>query len=329
MTAIRVSGAAAIQSWQLVGLVVTLVLLPLIINLVSSELIDWCPRLAEKLVRWAARIQPPASRETREEEWLGILDETPGRMSKLLRAAWIAWCAPLTNRGAQGLPPLHEALRLRCLDAAATWRDRIRPWLNAAGGQPRHDQPGSQRLGIRVVGGQRLAVAPSPVVSVSVAVALLSITAASVLVVVNRPQEAPVSRPQSLSGDGPATAVQDAAGNIYIADTANNQILRIDASGTTTTVAGTHVPGFSGDGGPAWAARLSGPLGLAVDASGNLYIADRGNHRVRRVDPSGTITTVAGTGIAGFSGDGGPAWAAQLSGPLGLAVAAVGNLYIA
>jgi PKD repeat protein len=93
-------------------------------------------------------------------------------------------------------------------------------------------------------------------------------------------------------------------------------------------VAGTGTPGFSGDGGQATSAQLSGPAGVAVDAPGSLYIADNGNQRVRKVS-GGVISTVAGTGTAGFSGDGGQATSAQLSGPAGVAVDAPGSLYIA
>ncbi len=92
-----------------------------------------------------------------------------------------------------------------------------------------------------------------------------------------------------------------------------------------TTVAGTGVAGYSGDGGPATSAQMSYPTGLAVDGSGNLYIADYRNHRIRKVSPSGIITTVAGTGIVGFSGDGGPATSAQLYYPYGVAVDGVGQ----
>ena len=88
--------------------------------------------------------------------------------------------------------------------------------------------------------------------------------------------------------------------------------------GIITTVAGSGQMGFSGDGGPATAASLSYPLGVAVDAAGNLYIADHGNNRIRKVSPSGTISTVAGNGAGGFSGDGGPATAASLLFPTGL-----------
>jgi sugar lactone lactonase YvrE len=105
-----------------------------------------------------------------------------------------------------------------------------------------------------------------------------------------------------------------------------------DAAGTINTVAGKGGLGFSGDGGPAASAQLSSPNGLAVDKAGNLFIVDAGNHRVRKVDTSGNISTVAGNGNSGFSGDGGPASGATFSwgfnGHLGIAVDNSGNLYI-
>jgi uncharacterized protein (TIGR03437 family) len=144
------------------------------------------------------------------------------------------------------------------------------------------------------------------------------------------------------SGDGgPATSASvdptsvavDASGNLFIADTGNNRIRKVSASGIITTVAGngpsSPVGGYSGDGGVATSASLNFPLGVAVDASGNLFIADYSNQRVRKVSPSGIITTVAGNGTAAFSGDGGLAASASLSYPQGVAVDAAGNLYIA
>jgi uncharacterized protein (TIGR03437 family) len=139
------------------------------------------------------------------------------------------------------------------------------------------------------------------------------------------------------SGDnGPATAAAlnrpssvavDSAGNLYIADENNNRIRKV-SGGIVTTVAGGASAGFSGDNGPATSATLSKPLGVAVDAAGNLYIADSLNNRVRKVS-NGVITTVAGTGVIGFSGDNGPATSAELYLPWGLAVDSAGNLYIA
>jgi DNA-binding beta-propeller fold protein YncE len=118
------------------------------------------------------------------------------------------------------------------------------------------------------------------------------------------------------------------SGNLYIGDSGNHRVRKIDlATGIITTFAGTGVAGFSGDGGQAAAAQLSNPFGVTI-ASGNLYIGDYGNNRVRRVDlATGTITTFAGTGVAGFAGDGGPASAAQLNTPRFLAVAS-GYLYV-
>lgn len=119
----------------------------------------------------------------------------------------------------------------------------------------------------------------------------------------------------------------DASGDIYIADYSNNRIRKVDTKGIITTVAGNGTRGSGGDGGPAIKAQLSCPSGVSVDALGNLYIAE-GNH-IRRVDASGVITTVAGTGSYGYRGDGGPATEAQLNSPLRVAVDASGNTYIA
>ena len=140
-------------------------------------------------------------------------------------------------------------------------------------------------------------------------------------------------------GDGgPATAAQlnrptgvavDGAGNLYIADSENHRIRKVDAAGVISTVAGDGTRGFGGDGGPAVAAQLRSPEGVALDGAGNLYIADASNNRIRKVDAAGVITTVAGAGTRGYSGDGGAATAAQLSFPVGVAVDGAGNLYIA
>ena len=124
----------------------------------------------------------------------------------------------------------------------------------------------------------------------------------------------------------------DASGNIYVGDPYNFRVREINATtGIITTVAGNGTQGFAGDNGPATSAELSGVAGIAVDSSGNLFIADAGNNRIRKVTPgsSGTITTVAGNGTAGFSGDGGTAINAKLNHPLAIAVDSSGNLFIA
>jgi sugar lactone lactonase YvrE len=117
-------------------------------------------------------------------------------------------------------------------------------------------------------------------------------------------------------------------GDIYIARRAHNVISRIDKKGLLVNVVGTGASGYSGDGGSATRAQLKVPAGLTFDSKGNLYIADRENHRVRKVNRKGIITTVAGNGTAGFSGDGGPATQASLNLPSGLVVDNKGNLYI-
>jgi hypothetical protein len=141
------------------------------------------------------------------------------------------------------------------------------------------------------------------------------------------------------SGDtGQASAAQlsvpegvaaDAAGNVYIVDTGNARVRKVSPAGVITTLAGTSTPGFSGDTGQASAAQLNSPSGVAADSAGNVYIGDTSNHRVRKVSPAGVITTLAGTGVKGFSGDTGQARAAQLSVPRGVASDPIGTVYIA
>ncbi len=130
----------------------------------------------------------------------------------------------------------------------------------------------------------------------------------------------------------PYSVAVDSAGNLYISDTTNTVVRKVDAATQIiTTVVGNGTGGFVGDGGPATAAETAGPYGLAVDAAGNLYIGDRNNNVVRKVDAGGTITTVAGNWHLGngFAGDGNAATAAMLSLPWGVAVDSSGNLYIA
>jgi uncharacterized protein (TIGR03437 family) len=120
----------------------------------------------------------------------------------------------------------------------------------------------------------------------------------------------------------------DAAGNLYIAEFANNRVRKVAANGTISTLAGNGINGYSGDGGQAASAMLNGPQSVAVDSLGNVFIADTANNRVRKVTPNGVITTVAGNGNAGYSGDGNQAVNAQVGNPVAVAVDATGNVYI-
>jgi uncharacterized protein (TIGR03437 family) len=143
---------------------------------------------------------------------------------------------------------------------------------------------------------------------------------------------------QGFAGDGgPATQAElggavcakpDSSGNLFITDQGSNRIREV-SNGIITTVAGNGVNGFGGDGGLATAASLSAPACTSVDAAGNLYIADNGNNRIRVVLAGGVIETVAGNGIAGFAGDGGPALSAEMSGPHGVAITSSGAVYFA
>ncbi|MGA3268956.1 MAG: NHL repeat-containing protein [Verrucomicrobiota bacterium] len=144
---------------------------------------------------------------------------------------------------------------------------------------------------------------------------------------------------QSYSGDGgvatnaelnhPSGVAMDANGNLFIADHQNNRIREVATNGIITTVAGNGTNGYSGDGGAATNAELNLPSGVAVDATGDLFIADGGNSRIREVGTNDIITTVAGNGTNGYSGDGGAATNAQLYGPGSVVVDASGDLFIA
>jgi len=141
------------------------------------------------------------------------------------------------------------------------------------------------------------------------------------------------------SGDGgpatsaairePVAAALDAAGNLYIAERDDSLIRKVDPAGIISTVAGNRKASSPGDGGPATRAHLYSPTGVTIDTAGNLYIADSGHNLIRKVSPAGIISTVAGNGRYGFSGDGGPATSASLANPTGIALDATGSLYIA
>ncbi len=132
--------------------------------------------------------------------------------------------------------------------------------------------------------------------------------------------EAQMSNPSGVAVDG--------AGNIFIVDTGNNRIRKIDVNGNITTIAGNGQAGFSGDGGPATQASLNSPVGIALDAAGNLYISDKENNRARRISVEGVISTIAGNGDTVFAGDGGLAVEASLASPLGIAVDGAGNVFV-
>jgi sugar lactone lactonase YvrE len=128
----------------------------------------------------------------------------------------------------------------------------------------------------------------------------------------------------------PAAAAFDTQGNLYFVETGNHIVRKVTPGGTITTVAGNGVQGFAGDNGPATAAELDSPAGLAVDAAGDLFIADSHNQRVREVAAAtGILSTIAGTGVAGFAGDNGPATAAKLDLPTALALDAAGDVVVA
>ena len=137
--------------------------------------------------------------------------------------------------------------------------------------------------------------------------------------------------------DSPQGVAVNDKGDVFIADTYNNVVREVTPQGQISTVAGDGTAGYRGDDGPATRAELSSPTGLALDALGNLYIADSGNNVIRRVSTDGVITTVAGNvaadqasgGLGGFSGDGGPATAARLNSPQGVALDQAGDLFIA
>ena len=144
--------------------------------------------------------------------------------------------------------------------------------------------------------------------------------------------------------DWPSGVAVDATGNLFIADSYNNVIRKVDTNGIITTVAGNgyrtnvvgnYTGGYTGDGGAATNAEMYSPSGVAVDATGNLFIADYNNNVIRKVDTNGIITTVAGNGygagidVGGYTGDGGAATNAEMDWPSGVAVDATGNLFIA
>jgi sugar lactone lactonase YvrE len=128
--------------------------------------------------------------------------------------------------------------------------------------------------------------------------------------------------------DSPTCLAADGAGNIYINDQRNNCVRKVSTAGVITTIAGTGLAGYDADNIPATSAKLNSNWGIAIDDTGNLYIADQLNHRVRKVNTAGIISTFAGNGTQGNSGDNGAATAAQLQTPVGIAIDGRGNVYI-
>lgn len=127
----------------------------------------------------------------------------------------------------------------------------------------------------------------------------------------------------------PYSMIEDSSGNLWVSDMALNQIFEVTPGGAVSVVAGTGLPGYGGDGGPATQAALNAPAGIAMDSQGTLYIADSGNNRIRTITPDGNIHTIAGNGLPGFDGDGLTADFASFLTPLGVAVDAKGNVYVA
>ena len=138
-----------------------------------------------------------------------------------------------------------------------------------------------------------------------------------------------------VAGDGtgndigaPYGVCVSSAGVIYSVDYLNNNVYKIDTNGTITKIAGTATPGYSGDGGPATSAQLNLPQGICLDTAGNIYIVDKQNSAIRKINTGGIISTFAGNGTDGYSGDGGPATSAQISSPMAISIDTNGNIYI-
>ncbi|MBS1830124.1 MAG: hypothetical protein JST93_32790 [Acidobacteria bacterium] len=206
----------------------------------------------------------------------------------------------------------------------------------AGNGTPEQTGNGGTATGGGVGSPRAIAIAPSGAVLVSTTIGggfIRSISPEGILSTIAG------AGPFGAAGDGgPALSATffgltdmtvDEAGNIYVADSQTHRVRRIDTQGIVTTIAGSGTAGFAGDGGSAVLARLQGPGGVAIDPQGRIVIADTGNHRIRRIEANGNIVTIAGLGVAGAAGDGGPAIQAPLNLPRGVRYDAEGNLWIA
>jgi uncharacterized protein (TIGR03437 family) len=201
--------------------------------------------------------------------------------------------------------------RVRKVDASGTIT------TFAGNGQASPTGDGGPATSAAVYAPQGVALDPSGNVYITTAPAIRKVDSGGIITSLT----ANVSSPRGIAAD--------ASGNLYVAEPSSQVVGKISPSGSASTFAGTGTPGFSGDGGLATSAALSFPNGVAWDAAGNVYIADSQNHRIRKVNPAGMITTIAGSSPGGFSGDGGLAVNALLSSPSGVVVDAAGNLYIA
>jgi sugar lactone lactonase YvrE len=168
------------------------------------------------------------------------------------------------------------------------------------------------------------------VLSRGVVALLFALTMASAQVKVSTTVGGAINDGKSGAGvafQSPAGGWGDSKGNVYVADIHNHRLRIISSAGVTTTVAGTGIAAFSGDGGKAKAAKVSFPADVVLDGSGNILFSDSGNNRIRKISKTGIITTIVGTGAAGYTGDGGPATSAEINGPGGLALDSSGNLF--
>jgi serine/threonine protein kinase, bacterial len=207
---------------------------------------------------------------------------------------------------------LHDEIHASAVASQTTWK----PPEPAAGARANR-WPRVPALVTRITGHRRIVGVAAVLVATLVALAVWWIAPGQ-----------PAATATRLIGTVNAFAI-DPAGGVYLDTSGDSRILKVEPSGTIRTIAGTGTKGYSGDNGPATKAQLWNPQGLAVDGASNLYVADDGNHRVRKIDPAGKITTIAGNGTQDSTGDGGPAALAEFRYPVDVALDRSGNLYVA